>query len=1264
MRQVTDYTKDAIPTLLASDVVDASGGALFSNQGKLKPNDRHRTILIGIGGTGVQTIDHVKGVIKQRLDDTWSKYIAFLGIDTNDNELSQAAHLLPRVETVATTLPGVDDRMRDPSAYPVAWRRFVKPSVISGIQGANLPGASRKRLVGKLKIHDKNSERAVDMSIVEKLAAIKANVLAPLTDPNSHYEVYVIGSVCGGTCSGSFLEMPALIHKALNCPAVTNVYAMLYLPDTLAQLDAANASELKANGYAALKELNYYQGVTMRANELPNEELFSYNDRASLTLRCTKMFDLPYLIGTPSGSAANSVQIARQNIAEFLISLLGNVNMTGADKFLTDDFLSNALGRVDDKPSADGAEDKEANGYFHEMPRHYGAIGYAQAAAPRNIARSYVVSNACAQAGIKPISAADRSLMQSANMPGAAQLPWRDETDLLNADVGTATAREVVKPLVNLLNNIHAAQFSIIKTLPNWGSGNQYNLIQAGDYNAGSNAGRIQQVMSDATSTRMMDQVSKQIKAAYAAYLTSVKEYVKKEGPLAFVSLYRGNFVQVDGVSGTGIQAMLRNIKEGKFPEGAPMNWTTPAAAQNDLNGAQAAIGKARLWERGKTASTWIGCFDKVQQAQIVEARRNYAFGDNKEFFKSFLIPANLLADRLEALGHVLSALSDIYTKHGRYLDDYSDFAKATDSPSEINLCAVSSKSHRWLKQQADEALKTINGNDLRDDLVESIFTKMDQWVDVPEGMVTITGSTVKMAHEGTAIPARKLFDEVLKKHVPDTLALSVKDAFTAAAEGNSITQFADQVVSDLAAASKPMFNGVLDQRDYRQYIMYPSALNGTTEGSDIATALKTAAQSRFPGIQVYSSDDTDTVRMYQLVAPFEIYRMNDLKDWEDNYFAHYNEYLHGMSPDVEVKEVIGDYNTYREITSWRDYPNICPSARDLKLPDSQTGRISEEGRLRKKLDEMIQLAREMGVLYSQEENGKWRIYRVYCDKSIPHWKLNPMVMVPDANTGLLPSGKALAEAVADQNDKTLAEISQAVELVQGGIFSQPHITEENAWKYCEDVLRAHHPMQIKVRKTVELFKPWYAQIKERNADQKERWKPAYLPYLINSGMLEKDERNYWYMELPNGTKKPVANFGMELSQLYIFEPTTARLMENGYSAYVLYQNLMALPEMQGDGLENAYIRAKALVKDMLSHNRTNQLDDYRKASQFLFDELKRIDEQGAELDRGDGLMNWRDLSQDFRAAMGKLLIGADQVDEAIKLRNFYVRLRNWDKLR
>ena len=1156
-------------------------------------------------------------------------------------------------------------------AYPQAWRRFADPKAMANVPDMNGKGASRKRLVGRLKIHDRDTVGAVDMEIVQKLANLKAKLTGV-----SSYEVFVIGSVSGGTCSGGFLEMPALIRRAFG-DADLHIYAMLYLPDTLTSLDPAGAADLKANGYAALKELNYYQGIAMRPGY---NEKFGYNDPSAPELELAggrPFFDIPYLIGTVSGATANASRVARQNIAEFLISLLSEVTVVtradadkdGNDKpFSTASFLDNAIPFWNKKEQMPGVPETEAAGWRHEFPRHYGAIGFAQIAAPKKIVRSYVVGKACAEAGFKPVSVEKRDEMIAS---GAPLLPFRGANDYMNATEGTAKAREILAPVLPLLQTIHSADFSFMAAT-GWPAENLWDSLYKRQHEVGAMPGRLNAAFEDRIGPAAMKALENEINKAFAAYRTNVQSFVEQEGPLAFDNLYHGRFTKVGDNNGIGIETMLRRLRGGKTILDAQFRWDTPAAKAKDLEVAQQEVHKASnlaglLGKRTKAASAWVFAYDKWQQARIIEKRREYALGDVGKFNELFLRPAALLADQLRAFGDTLAAMSDIYAAHGNCLEDFSAFSRARDNNTEINLCAVSAASHGWLLREAQEQLRAVNAKEIRTKMVQDFFEDSEAWMSIPENMVVLRDGKPALAKEGTAVPARERFDKLMQSVVPDTLALSIEKTFEAINEtGTDYTSFARAVVEKLVQASGIMLRANIHDENYMRYLIYPASLGLSADGKEIADALKAAASNAFNRIQIQASEDTDSIKLYQIAAPFELYRLqsegtnqgdHDLRDWENNYMVRFDDLIHGMSQDVETEIVPGQAPRYTEITPWKDYPSVLRYNTDPKQPDPVSGAVCYEGQVRRKLAELIERARNLGVLYCKKVGDQqYTVYRVNCDRSI-NWSLDLSIMPRDA-LGLLPTGMALADAVASQNGRRLEDISRAVELSQGGLLSGPHTTEEWAWKWVERTLRAHMPMMIEIRNTVQKFEAWYKIIEKENALVLARMKPAKMIFMIRGQVLRCDENGMWKLKLANGMEKPIANMGANgIRMLEMTNPKGARLIKNGFSAYYLFSGLMKQVEMQGDGFDEAYERSRRRLGELAEEFDEAAIMAGVEMSDFVLKEAEALNELGAMLSEGEDA----NLRGSFLEAMKR----KDITDEAQirDIRSFYLRAMLWEQL-
>ena len=193
MPNLTQFDRRNIATLLAAGNMDVTEG-LGETWRWIPPETTNRTILIGLGGTGVKTVNHIKRTISKKLDRSWENYVAFLAIDSDRTALEAAESLTPD-ECLYAALPGFAHRLFNSDMYAPAWQKFLDPREADQIS-TELLDNDNGRLKGKLKIHDMDFQtcRAVDVEIVNRLVHSK-QMLAPLPAGNGTYEVYVISSI-------------------------------------------------------------------------------------------------------------------------------------------------------------------------------------------------------------------------------------------------------------------------------------------------------------------------------------------------------------------------------------------------------------------------------------------------------------------------------------------------------------------------------------------------------------------------------------------------------------------------------------------------------------------------------------------------------------------------------------------------------------------------------------------------------------------------------------------------------------------------------------------------------------------------------------------------------------------------------------------------------------------------------------------------------------------------------------------------------------
>lgn len=1244
MANMIDYAVTDYKELLAGKSIDVSNGVLFSAALQIPPDTHNRTILIGLGGTGMQTIDHVKGVISRRLDPSWKDYVAFLGIDSSANEMKNMKHLRAPEDTfVCTTIPGADDRMHN-NAYPSAWRRFVDPAKTPGLPSLNSDGANRTRYIGKIKAHDQTpGGLGVDEQIVAALAAIKGSRLTPLAGlagTIENYEVYVIGSVCGGTCSGTFLEMPALIRRALNTPQL-HIHALLYLPDTLTTLDPTNKAELEANGYASLKELNYFEGINMRDGYT---EAFAYNDPAAKTLDIGShddFYTLPYLVGTLSGPAADSAQRARETIAEYLISLLGKVSVPDGTPFLVESFVSNAQAHQSDRLTNPSNTSIEATGEHHEFPRRYAAIGFAEASAPKKLARAYAIGKSCSMAGIKPVPKDIRdALIGTTDL-----LPFRAADDLLGATVGTQEAKQLLEPLAKLLEKIHVAGFNMKRDLNlaevTWDG------VRQGTYDTPQNQTLVKQYIANKVTTANMAEIETAIREAMNAVMTRLQDYVKQEGPLAYANLYYGKFAKDTSGFGTGVREMLQNLEDGKIMgTGQPYRWTTPDAADSALAQQKQAIlqmptgllkSMTASDKRKTAAALWVQKYNEAVNAKIIKAKRDYFLNATGKIHEMIVAPMALLADQLQAFGNILIAMSDIYMSHGGSLDTYDTFKDAQDSVTEVNIASVDVSSYNWLKQRADASVQAVNAKAFRDAIINNFFGQDEsgrpnrlRWMEVPQDCVkqTVSGA-VTLANESVAVPAREMFDHAISTVVGDDTDVTIDLFFTQMdALGTDVNSIAIRIMQKLASTSQPLFHGTIPASCLIRSIMYPATLDTTpvgTSGVTVGTVVRNAAAAVFPGaaIQVYGSSDAGSIVMYQMANPFEVYRLADLAQWEAAYEVRIQDhgtgkFLHGYSPLVREKNE-GYVTTFEEQMTWKDFPAITNYSVNITERDPATGRVSREGQLRLELHDLVERAKLLGVLYEDTDiDEKYFINRVFCDLSVPQWQMDVTMMQPDA-IGLLPLGRALAEQVALQNGKTLAGISKKVLLVHGGVLASPVDESDLAWNYAEKVLRANPRMYLEVKSTVEKFGTFAESIIQYNKGVMQMYNPAKMIKLIQAQVLYTDASGAWKLRKIKGGDKLITNLSENsLKMLKMVSGKDYAMVANGLKGYYLFTKLMAVfeqPDMKTEQLDDYLDFAKKdLEKKMLEGNH-EAIQAGVDAANFIMEEREALEAKNARLE-------------------------------------------------
>ena len=251
------------------------GGLNFSE--KVSYNDDAVTLVIGIGGAGIDALrmfkknvfEHIRPDNYEHMENAVPRYdrIKLLAIDADVNNIGNNNPALDLSEEFFSF------ERREPIGIIPRWLNWLNCDAFFGYYGNGYCACGTRQLgryllfgkAEKLYVRIKNmiSESASELKQMQKFVL----------------NVYIITSVGGGIGSGCFIDATYVVRQAisdlsLNCIATIN--GMIVLPDvTLSHpnMPKGGSAEytIKANGYAALKELNYLMDIPSNGDKFEAE---------------------------------------------------------------------------------------------------------------------------------------------------------------------------------------------------------------------------------------------------------------------------------------------------------------------------------------------------------------------------------------------------------------------------------------------------------------------------------------------------------------------------------------------------------------------------------------------------------------------------------------------------------------------------------------------------------------------------------------------------------------------------------------------------------------------------------------------------------------------------------------------------------------------------------------------------------------------------------------------------------------------------------
>lgn len=252
-------------------LLSAGGGIVSAIQQAEQVKDT-ATVLIGLGGTGIDALRTIKTQVYSRLkaDDPEAvvpkyEHIRFLGVDTAEKTKGDQDEE-PQDNLKAGSLRALDDTEAFPISNPNVKRVFSTPKglemreELSWLRWENIDapklttaGAGGIRQVGRFMMMDRS---AAFMSRVEQeINAAKTG----LTNPTVN--VHIFAGLSGGTGAGCFLDVCYMVRHIANRIGAVTIYGYFFLPDVNLSVIPMSNTKVRAyiprNGYAAMQELDY-----------------------------------------------------------------------------------------------------------------------------------------------------------------------------------------------------------------------------------------------------------------------------------------------------------------------------------------------------------------------------------------------------------------------------------------------------------------------------------------------------------------------------------------------------------------------------------------------------------------------------------------------------------------------------------------------------------------------------------------------------------------------------------------------------------------------------------------------------------------------------------------------------------------------------------------------------------------------------------------------------------------------------------------------
>ena len=250
------------------------------------------TLFVGLGTTGTKILKSLRQLMAEEYTRAGLPIFRYIAIETDGDEKGEDPSLMSTerqkdYEQITVVSATIDDtgpiRLRLTPGHPLhkpQLAEWLNPQLLDFAQSFQA-GASNIRMAGRLCLWENWEQmqntffRARDAIIAPATTQDTVDIL------NQHYtaqgqvpdgrlvdsdaiNVYVVGSLCGGSCSGMLIDIAYFFRNLLSGNDANRIYGIFTMYDKEQATGHQDTAVRAANCYASLAELNYYNHSNTR----------------------------------------------------------------------------------------------------------------------------------------------------------------------------------------------------------------------------------------------------------------------------------------------------------------------------------------------------------------------------------------------------------------------------------------------------------------------------------------------------------------------------------------------------------------------------------------------------------------------------------------------------------------------------------------------------------------------------------------------------------------------------------------------------------------------------------------------------------------------------------------------------------------------------------------------------------------------------------------------------------------------------------------